>query len=211
MVYGLAPAVPLRAHTKRSFPFRQLHRRSPVDSLRVRWVPLFRSFRRRGAFAISPYPGVRGFPTRRLLCPLRLFMRALEFRWGLPYLLPALLTIPYEVSRVPYGGLKQDEVGGAWSIVPTALCGSPDVAWSRPGLSMHSSTGPTGTPGVEHTTVSTVSVGLAGIIGKVCQGHSFPKDSALHVNSPCRLSVKHTLLATCLRLIVPFRAMLLTP
>src|SRR2546427_12324128 len=41
---------------------------------------------------------------------------------------------------------------------------------------MHSSTGPTGSPGVEHTSVYTVSVGLAGIIGKVCQGHSSPKD-----------------------------------
>ena len=42
---------------------------------------------------------------------------------------------------------------------------------------MHSSTGPTGSPSVEHTAVvMTVSVGLAGIIGKVCQGHSSPKD-----------------------------------
>jgi hypothetical protein len=42
---------------------------------------------------------------------------------------------------------------------------------------MHSSTGPTGAPSVEHTAVGlTGSVGLAGIIGKVCQGHSFPKD-----------------------------------
>src|SRR6266850_1663099 len=42
---------------------------------------------------------------------------------------------------------------------------------------MPSSTGPTGSPGVEHTAVElTVSVGLAGIIGKVCQGHSSPKD-----------------------------------
>ena len=72
MVYGLAPAVSLRAHTKRSFPFRQLHRRSPLDSLRVRWVPLFRSFRRLGAFAISPHPGVPSFPGLRLLCPIRL-------------------------------------------------------------------------------------------------------------------------------------------
>jgi len=64
MVYGLTPAVPLRARTKRSFPFRQLHSAFPVDSLRVRWVPLVRSFRRLGAFAFSPHPGVRGFPTR---------------------------------------------------------------------------------------------------------------------------------------------------
>ena len=94
MVYGLAPAVPLRAHTKRSFPFRQLHSAFPVDSLRVRWVPLVRSFRRLGAFAMSPHPRVDSFPVLRLLCPIRLFLRALAFRWGLPYLLPARLHIP---------------------------------------------------------------------------------------------------------------------
>src|ERR1044072_645726 len=45
------------------------------------------------------------------------------------------------------------------------------------GLPMHSSTGPTGSPGVELTSVRlTVSVSLAGMIGKVCQGHSSPKD-----------------------------------
>src|SRR5262249_49342223 len=70
-------------------------------------------------------------PTRRLLCPCRLFLRALAFRWGLPSLLPARLPIPQEVSRVPYGGLKQDGLGGALSTVPSALCGSPDGAWGR--------------------------------------------------------------------------------
>ena len=104
---------------------------SPWTALRVRWVPLFPSFQRLGAFALSPHPNVRGFPTRRLLCPIRLFLRALAFRWGLPYLLPAHLHIPQEVSRVPYGGLKQDDLGGALSTVPSALCGSPDGAWSR--------------------------------------------------------------------------------
>ena len=88
-------------------------------------------FPRLGAFALSPHPGVRGFPTRRLLCPCRLFLRALAFRWGLPYLLPARLHIPREVSRVPYRGLKQDGLGGALSTVPSTLCGSPDGAWGR--------------------------------------------------------------------------------
>ena len=115
---------------KRLFPFLQLHSAFSVDSLRVRWVPLFPSFQRLGAFAISPHPGVRGFPTLRLLCPIRLFLRALAFRWGLPYLLSARLHIPQEVSRVPYGGLQQDGLGGALSTVPSTLCGSPDVAWS---------------------------------------------------------------------------------
>jgi hypothetical protein len=116
---------------KRLFPFLQLHSTFPVDSLRVRWVPLFPSFQRLGAFAVSPRPGVRGFPTLGLLCPIRLFLRALACRWGLPSLLSARLHIPQEVSRVPYGGLKQDEVGGALSTVPSALCGSPDGAWGR--------------------------------------------------------------------------------
>jgi len=48
-----------------------------------------------------------------------------------PCLLSTLLHIPCRLSRVPYGRLKQDEVGGAWSTVPSALCGSPDVAWGK--------------------------------------------------------------------------------
>jgi hypothetical protein len=59
---------------KRLFPFLQLHSAFPVDSLRVRWVPLFPSFQRLGAFAVSSHPGVRGFPTLGLLCPIRLFL-----------------------------------------------------------------------------------------------------------------------------------------
>src|SRR5713101_7750583 len=47
----------------------------------------------------------------------------------------------------------------------------------KAGSPMHSSTEPTGSPSVElPAVVMTVSVGLAGIIGKVCQGHSSPKD-----------------------------------
>ena len=116
---------------KRLFPFLQLHSTFPVDSLRVRWVPLFPSFQRLGAFAFSPHPGVPSFPGLRLLCPIRLLLRALAFRWGLPYLLPAHLHLPQEVSRVHYGGLKQDGLGGALSTVPSTLCGSPDGAWGR--------------------------------------------------------------------------------
>jgi hypothetical protein len=56
---------------------------------------------------------------------------ALELRWALACLLPTLLRIRHEVSRVPYGGLKQDDVGGALSTVPSALCGSPDGAWGK--------------------------------------------------------------------------------
>src|SRR6267143_4728224 len=62
----------LRQHHSRLFPFLQLHSAFPVDSLRVRWVPLFPSFQRLGAFAFSPRPGVPSFPGLRLLCPIRL-------------------------------------------------------------------------------------------------------------------------------------------
>jgi len=45
-------------------------------------------FPRRGAFACSPRPGVRGFPTRRLLCPIRLLRKALALHTALAFLLP---------------------------------------------------------------------------------------------------------------------------
>jgi len=104
--------------------------------------------------------------------------RALEYRWDLSCLLSTLLHIPCRLSRVPYGRLKQDDVGGAIvKLSPSALCGSPDVAWGKnQGLSMRSSTGLRGNPVSSITSVDNVSVGLAGIIGKVCQGHSSPKD-----------------------------------
>ena len=59
---------------------------------------------------------MRGFPTLGLLCPFRLLMRALEFRWALAYLLSTLLGIPHEVSRVPTVRLKRDDVGGVFSM-----------------------------------------------------------------------------------------------
>jgi hypothetical protein len=110
---------------KRRFPFRQFHRYPPVYSLRVHWVPLFPSSQRLGAFAISPYPGVHGFPVLRLLCPIRLFLGASAFRWGLPCLLPTRLDIPQEVSRVRHARLEQNDVGGVLLDAPSTLCGSP--------------------------------------------------------------------------------------
>ena len=95
-----------------------------MDSLRVRWVPLFRSFRRLGAFAISPHPGVRGFPAFRLLCPIRLFLKASGFRWALAYLRSTTLRILQQVSRVRLVGLKRNDVGGVLLDAPSALCGS---------------------------------------------------------------------------------------
>ena len=94
-----------------------------------------------------------------------------------PFLLSTLLHIPGRLSRVPYGGLKQDEVGGALSTVPSALCGSPDGAWGRNRFThalFHRAYGVTQCRA--YGCRQTGSVGLAGIIGKVCQGHSSPKD-----------------------------------
>ena len=75
-------------------------------------------FPRLGTFAFSPRPGVRGFPTLRLLCPFRLLMKSLEFRWACAYLLPTLLRILHEVSRVHTVRLKRDDI--RWR-VPGAL------------------------------------------------------------------------------------------
>ena len=90
----------------------------------VRHLPLYSILPRLGAFAISPHPGVDGFPVLRLLCPIRLLMKSLEFRWALACLLPTLLSILHEVSRVPTVGLKQDDLGSVFLGAPSALCGS---------------------------------------------------------------------------------------
>lgn len=80
-------------------------------------------FPRLGAFAISPRPGVPSFPGLRLLCPIRLPAGPWSLRWGLPYLLSTLLDIPGRLSRVRYGGLKRNTVGGVLLTAPSALCG----------------------------------------------------------------------------------------
>jgi len=59
---------------------------------------------------------------------------ALEFRWGLPYLLPTLLVIRHEVSRVQHVGLKRDAGGGALLDAPSTLCGFLDGSQGRSGL-----------------------------------------------------------------------------
>ena len=123
---GSAPLIDLHGVTmKRRFPFRQFHRYPPVYGLRVHWVPLFPSSQRLGAFAISPYPGVYGLPVLRLLCPIRLSLRALAFRWGLSCLLPTRLDIPQEVSRVPHGRLKRNAGGGVFLSLPLPLFAAP--------------------------------------------------------------------------------------
>ena len=55
------------------------------------------------------------------------------FGAGLPCLLPTLLLIPFRLSRVHYGGLSQDAVGGVLLGVPSALCGSSVVLGGKTG------------------------------------------------------------------------------
>ena len=75
-----------------------------------------------------------GLPVLRLLCPFRLFLVSLGFRWGLPYLLSTPLIIPQEASRVRCVGLKQNDLGGVFLPVLTALCGSSVVIQGMSGL-----------------------------------------------------------------------------
>jgi hypothetical protein len=93
--YGSTPPIQSpRKFLKRLFPFPLLHGAFPVDSLRVRKVPLVRSFRRLGAFAFSPRPGVDSFPVFRLLCPNRLLMRHWSFvGLSLAYFPPSFTSV----------------------------------------------------------------------------------------------------------------------
>ena len=65
-------------------------------SLRIREVPLFRSFRKLGAFPCSPHPGVHGFPVLRLLRPIRHFLR----HWGF-----VGVSLPY--SPLPFASVRK--------------------------------------------------------------------------------------------------------
>ena len=154
--HGSAPLVPLHGDSmKHRLPFRWpsqdvasvLDPISPtgtrehlVHSLRVRWVLCSPSTlctpysQRLEAFAFSPYPGVRGFPTLRLLCPIRLLSRASGFRMGLPT--PTVHSPSHSLRSLPCSlvGLTQDAVGGVWSMASSALCGSPGVTQGRTGV-----------------------------------------------------------------------------
>ena len=113
---------------KRRCPFRQCHRSPPADSLRVHWGPLLPSSHRRGACAGSPHPGVRGFPTLRLLWPIRLSSLASRFRDALPpHSFPTALRLHRGVSRVPHGRRQQHDVGGVFLSLPLPLFAAPQV------------------------------------------------------------------------------------
>jgi len=105
----------------RKLPFRQLHGTFPGVSLRVRWVPLYHfpplSLR---AFAMCAV-----FPCSDYYAQFDCLQGLGDFGTGLPCLLPTLLAIPFRLSRVQNGGLKQDDGGGVLLAAPSALCGSP--------------------------------------------------------------------------------------
>ena len=82
---------------------------------------------RLGAFAVSARPGVRGFPTLGLLCPIRLFSRASGFRMGLPS--PTVHSPCHPLRSLPCSlvGLKRDDLGGVFLTALSALCGFPSL------------------------------------------------------------------------------------
>ena len=143
-------------------------------SLRVRWVPLY-CF---PTLSLRPFAVYVAFLRSDYYDLFDCLQGLGDFGTGLPCLLPTLLAIPFRLSRVQHGGLKQDDGGGVWLAAPSALCGSPVPAQ---GKQVYLCLLPHG-DGNFHVSdlTSQTSIGfracLAGIIGKVCQGHSSPKD-----------------------------------
>ena len=151
-----------------------------------------------------------GVTVLRLLCPLRLSMRALAFRWGLPYLLPTRLHIPHEVSRVPHRRLKRNEVGGVCLLSPSALCGFSVSLQGRSGL-----------PGVPLPYLIWLwpllwsrsnHFGHDRLASQTRSARGSFSRRAMHASgdSPCHSSAKRHVLEACFFLMTPFRSMLLT-
>jgi hypothetical protein len=134
------------------------------------------------------------------------------FRWGLPCLLSTPLRIHQEISRVQHGQLKQNDVGGVFLLVPSALCGSPVFPWGKTGLPM--SPRPTASPGQHWSLLSRVSheFRLYWLTSQTRYVRVYVPRRTMHASgdSPYRSSAKHHLLRACLSLMAPFRSMLLT-
>jgi len=169
-------------------------------------------FPRLGAFAVSARPGVRGFPTLRLLCPIRLLSRASEFRMGLPN--PTVHSPSHPLRSLPCSlvGLIQDAVGGVWSMASSALCGSPVFTQGRTGLPVSPSAKRDGYFALVFLPAVLCWFPLTGRhIKQGMSGCLFPvRLGTLRVNSPWHLSAKHCFLDTCFPRTAPFRSMLLT-
>ena len=214
---------PFRWHSQKRFirassHFANMHESASREQLARSLGTLFAIYlctlysQRLGAFASSPHPDVRGFPTLRLLCPIRLLSRASGFRMGLPT--PTVHSPYHPLRSLPCSlvGLKQDAVGGVWSMASSALCGSPVVPPGRTGVPVSPSTKRDGDFVLAFLPAGMCGRSLTGRHHK--QGMSgclFPvRLGTLRVDSPWHLSAKHCFLETCFLLTAPFRSMLLT-
>jgi hypothetical protein len=99
----------------------------------VRHLPLSAVLPKARGLRRGDTPRGDGVTVLRLLCPLRLSVRALACRWGLPSLLPTRLDIPHEVSRVQHGGRQRHDAGGVLLAAPSVLSGSPVTIPGRAG------------------------------------------------------------------------------
>ena len=206
---GSTPSVCLHASMKCSFPFRQLHRGAAVYRLRVRCIPWCRSFRRLGAFAMRPHPHVRGFPTRRLLCPSRRF----PGHWGVVGVSLTSFPLPFASLGKSPGCTMWDAnemVSGGRSSWPPPRCAASQYP-----------------PGVRRC----VQAPFQGTT-RVCPVGPYFRDDcrldwlasqtrdarvalsrrAMRTSGafPCHLSAKRAILGTCLPLITPLSNLLLT-
>ena len=108
---------------KRLFPFLQLHSAFPVDSLRVRWVPLYyfptlslRPFAMYVAFLRSDYYG-------QFDC-----LQGLGVSYGSPHSYsPPSLTFLAGSPVFTVEDSKRNAVGGVFFLAPSTLCGFPDT------------------------------------------------------------------------------------
>ena len=71
-------------------------------------------FLRLGAFALSPHPDVRGFPTLRLLCPIRLPVRPRSFVRNL--FLPTLHPPSHPLQALPCSSWRTQAECGRWRV-----------------------------------------------------------------------------------------------
>ena len=96
-----------------------------MDSLRVRWVPLFPSFQRLGAFAFSPHPGVPSFSWAPTPMPHPTPVRTSGISLGSRFPTLHFPSHSSQISRVHNEGLRQNAVGGVLLNAPSPLWGSP--------------------------------------------------------------------------------------
>jgi len=120
--------------TKLLLHFIDIHRyispANTIDYLCIRILRKLRAFAI-GAFLFSSCPSCTWLSHAPTTMPLPTPHVALEFRWALACLLPTLLRIHREVSRVRHVGLKQNDLGGVLSI-PRPLSAAPSCGyWVR--------------------------------------------------------------------------------